>query len=191
MDNTEHVAVQMCSGDTGAFDALFRQYEKSVYRTAYLLTGDRETASDVLQEVFISVWKYCMTYNPEKGKFSTWLHRITVNHCYRKLKKMKNNSPLSIDTMQASGMQIEAGKGDSPEEMSVTREEYERLLRAMADLSAELRTVLVLRFFNDLSYEKIAAAASIPLGTVKSKLNAAMKQMNRRFYNQESAGYGL
>ena len=64
MDNLESLVEQMCSGDTDAFDALFRQYEKTVYRTAYLITGERETASDLLQEVFISVWQYRKTYNP-------------------------------------------------------------------------------------------------------------------------------
>ena len=183
--------MQMCSGDTDAFDALFRQYEKNVYRTAYLLTGDREIANDVLQEVFISVWKYRKTYNPGKGKFSTWLHRIIVNRCNRKLSKMNKNTPLSIDEMQDSGIQINAAKSESPEEISITREEYERLLNTLAGLSSEHRTILVLRFFNDLSYKEIAAAVSIPLGTVKSRLNAALKRVSCSFYNQESAGYGL
>ena len=191
MDSPECVVMKMCSGDTDAFDALFRQYEKNVYRTAYLLTGDREIANDVLQEVFISVWKYRKTYNSEKGKFSTWLHRITVNCCNRKLSKMNKNTPLSIDEMQDSGIQINAAKSESPEEISITREEYKRLLRALAGLSSEHRAILVLRFFNDLSYEEIAAAVSISLGTVKSRLNAALKRVNCSFYNQERAGYGL
>jgi len=191
MDNLESLVEQMCSGDTDAFDALFRQYEKTVYRTAYLITGERETASDLLQEVLISVWQYRKTYNPVKGKFSTWLHRITVNRCNRKLSKMNKNTPLSIDKMQDSGIQINAAKSESPEEINITREEYKRLLNALAGLSSGQRAVLVLRFFNDLSYDEIAAAVGISLGTVKSRLNAALKRINRSFYSQEDAGYGL
>lgn len=69
------------SGDSDAFEALFRQYEKLVFRTAYLIVGDVEKARDIMQEVFVSVWKSRHTFNPEKGKFTTWLHRITVNKC--------------------------------------------------------------------------------------------------------------
>ena len=191
MDIAESVIIRVCSGDSDAFDDLFRQYQKTVYRTAYLLTGERETADDVLQEVFISVWRYCGTYNPQKGSFQTWLNRITVNCCNKKLKKMNRNKPLSIEKIQDEGAQLNAGNPSNPEEINITREEYERLLRAMAELSAELRTVVVLRFFNDLSYGEIAEAAAIPLGTVKSRLNAALKQMNHLFYIEGTTDYGL
>jgi len=78
---------QWHSGDADAFEALFRQYEKLVSRTAYLITGDTEEAKDVMQEVFVSVWKWRHTFNPRKGKFTTWLHRITVNQCSKKHRK--------------------------------------------------------------------------------------------------------
>jgi len=71
------------TGDMEAFEALFRQYEKLVFRTAYLITGSKEAAEDTLQEVFASVWTSRHTYDPNKGKLTTWLHRITVNQCSR------------------------------------------------------------------------------------------------------------
>ena len=81
------------SGDMKAFEALYHQYEKLVYRTAYLITGHKETAEDVLQEVFISVWKSRHTFNPEKGKLTSWLYRTTVNQCLRKKPRRK---PITI-----------------------------------------------------------------------------------------------
>ena len=71
-------------GDVNAFETLYRQYEKLVFRTAYLITGSKEAAEDALQEVFASVWKSRHTYDPNKGKLTTWLHRITVNQCSKK-----------------------------------------------------------------------------------------------------------
>ena len=69
------------SGDVGAFETLFNQYGKLVFRTAYLITGSKEEADDTLQEVFLSVWKSRHTFNSTRAKFSTWLRRITVNQC--------------------------------------------------------------------------------------------------------------
>jgi RNA polymerase sigma-70 factor (ECF subfamily) len=181
MDSLESIIQQMCSGDTGAFDAIFRKFDKMVYRTAFLLTGDKEAAGEVMQEVFISVWKYCKTYNPKKSQFSTWLQHITVNQCNRKLKN-SGKANLSIEEMGDSNTLIEAGSMSNPEEVNITREEYERLLGALNELDVDHRTVVVLRFFNDLSYKEIADAADIPIGTVKSRLNNALKQIKQLYF---------
>jgi RNA polymerase sigma-70 factor (ECF subfamily) len=72
----------------------------------------------------------------------------------------------------------------NPEEINITREEYERLLSALNELDIPHRTVIVLRFFNDLSYKEIAAAADIPVGTVKSRLNNALKQIKQLYFGE-------
>jgi RNA polymerase sigma-70 factor (ECF subfamily) len=189
MDNLESVVKQMCSGDTDAFDTIFRKFDKTVYRTAFLITGDKETAAEIMQEVFISVWKYRRTYNPKKSKFPTWLQRITVNQCNRKLKN-SGNTNLSIEEMEDSNILIEAGSLSNPEEVNITREEYEKLLDALGKLDMPHRTVIVLKFFNDLSYKEIADAADIPVGTVKSRLNNALKQI-KQLYIEEGWGCEL
>ena len=103
------------SGDSAAFEALFRQYEKMVFKTAYLITGDVERAKDIMQDVFIAVWKGCHSFDPQKGKFTTWLHRITVNKCSKKKRK---NQPLffSLEQAQEKGLQLQShdyNPGDS------------------------------------------------------------------------------
>ncbi len=181
MDNLESVIQQMCSGDTGAFDDIFRKFDKTVYRTAFLLTGDKEIAGEVMQEVFISVWKYRKTYNPKKSQFSTWLQRITVNQCNKKFRNSKN-AAISIEGLEDSNTRLEAGNASNPEEINITREEYERLLSALNELDLPHRTVVVLRFFNDLSYKEMAATTGIPIGTVKSRLNNALKQIKQLYF---------
>ena len=69
------------TGDIVAFESLYRQNERQVFRTAYLILSSREEAEDVLQEVFLSAWRSRETYDPAKAKLITWLHRITVNQC--------------------------------------------------------------------------------------------------------------
>ncbi len=164
-------------GDVSTFETLFRRYEKLVYRTAYLITGSKEAAEDALQEVFVSVWRFRNTYDPGKGKLTTWLHRITVNQCSRK-KTVKASTTISLGE---KGVDLPDMKRQSqPEEISITRMEYDSLLKAMDSLDTKHRSVLVLRYFNDLTYQEIAEALEIPLGTVKSRLNHSLKYLKEQ-----------
>ena len=129
-------------GDVNAFETLFRQYERLVFRTAFLITGSKEAAEDALQEVFISVWKSRHTYDPRKGKISTWLHRITVNQCSRKQhRKQWVTISLEEKGVDSSEMKHQA----HPEETAITKMEYDQLLKAMNALDSKHRSVLVLR----------------------------------------------
>jgi len=179
---------QWHSGDSDAFEALFRQYEKLVFRTAYLITGDVEKARDIMQEVFVSVWKSRHTFNPEKGKFTTWLHRITVNKCSRRQGKHRPVF-LSLEETQEKGFQPESSD-NLPEELMISREEYDELMKALSALDTKYRSIVVLRYFSELSCEEIAQIVDIPLGTVKSRLHYALKSL-RTIYARKSEGYGL
>jgi len=171
------------SGDTEAFASLFRQYEKMVYRTAYLITGDREAAKDVLQEVFVSVWKSRRSFNPELAKFTTWLHRITVNRCSR-IRRKKNISFPSLEELKERGLQPNENPA-SIEEVMISRVEYDNFLHALNELDSKHRTVVVLRYFNDLSCDEVAGITGIPLGTVKSRLHYALKSLRQILFTEE------
>jgi len=165
------------SGDMSAFEALFQQYQGLVFKTAYLMTGNREEAKDVLQEVFVTVWKSRHTFNPAKGKITTWLHRITVNRCVSKHRK-KQAPTFSLEKVRMGGFDlVEIRNSELPEELAQSRLEYERLIKAMNSLDSKHRPALILRYFNDLSYDEIAQVLDIPLGTVKSRINQALKSL--------------
>ena len=163
-------------GDMAAFEALFRQYERLVFKNAYLITGAKEEAEDVLQEVFVAVWSSRHTFDPGRGKLTTWLHRITVNKCLEGRRK-KRLVPVPLEAQNLPDTQLS-------DEVPVSRQEYEKLMEAMDSLDKKHRTVLVLRYFNDLPYEEIAQIAGIPLGTVKSRLNQALKLLRGRLETQ-------
>ena len=158
------------SGDIPAFEAFFREYERQVYRNAFLILGNREDAEDVLQNVFTSVWKFRRTFNPEKGKIATWLHRITVNECMRNLSR-GHREVARVD----------------PEELNIAAPEHDArldsadMLEQLAALDGRQRAALVLRYYNDLSYQEIAEALGVPLGTVKSRINHALRALRERF----------
>jgi len=160
------------SGDIPAFEELFRRHEKVVFRNAYLITGNRQDAEDVLQNVFASVWKSRHTFDPDKGKISTWLHRITLNECFRK--RRQEHPAMALDGIDVPD------RGQRVQESLEEQEEYGRVIEALGRLDGKHRAVLVLRYFNDLSYEEIAGAVGVPLGTVKSRINHALKMLRAR-----------
>ena len=171
-------------GDVNAFETLYRQYEKLVFRTAYLITGSKVEAEDALQEVFVSVWKSRHTYDPKKGKLTTWLHRITVNQCS---KKKPGKTPAAV-SLEEKGIDLPGKKHQSqPEDILVNKMEYDQLLMAMDALDTKHRSVLVLRYFNDLSYQEIAEALEIPLGTVKSRLNQSLRYLKEQMNPGEAS----
>ncbi len=164
------------TGDMAAFEAFFRENERAVFRNAYLITGSREDAEDVLQDVFTSVWKSRHTFDPSKGKVSTWLHRITVNECMRTRRKdrlsMLKLDPEVLDRARQTSERAENG-------------DLESLTQAMNALEPGQRAALVLRYFNDLSYDEVARSLNVPLGTVKSRINHALKKLRAQM--QESS----
>jgi RNA polymerase sigma factor (sigma-70 family) len=166
------------SGDVDAFECFFREYEKAVFNNAYLITGNRDDAEDVLQEVFISVWKSRHTFDPNKGKISTWLHRITVNESLRK--RRKGPPTIAVDEIHLPEI------GDRHDETLIAHLEHERMVKVLNTLDGRLRAVLVLRYFNDLSYEEIAQVVGVPLGTVKSRINHGLRALRKQFGPQEA-----
>jgi RNA polymerase sigma factor (sigma-70 family) len=169
------------TGDIYAFEAMYHQYERLVFKNAYLITGSRDEAQDVLQQVFVSVWKSRRTFNPDKGKLTTWLHRITVNECMK-----KSHRPEPVAAIFAN-MRI-MDTVEDPGDMLMKHEQYEKLIGAINKLDQKHRAILVLRYFNDLSYEDIARTSGIPLGTVKSRINNGLKMLRVQMSEQVVAG---
>ena len=160
------------AGDQQAFAALFHQYKNLVYKTAYLMLGNANDAEETLQEVFIQVHRALCSYDPSRGAFTTWLHRITVNHCLNRRRKPRSFM-LPLDELPASS---QAALSTSPDETFGDREAVQQ---ALGNLSEKLRAVVVLRFFWELSHVEISQVLSIPVGTVKSRLDLALRTLRK------------
>ena len=156
------------AGDAAAFAALFHQYKNLVYRTSFLMLGDAGDAEDALQEVFVQVYRGLAAFDPRKAAFTTWLHRITVNHCLnrRRTRRIVALPFDGIEPLAAHGPSLEDALGED-----------EALHAALALLSDKLRAVVVLRYGRDLSYQEIADVLDIPVGTVKSRMDLALKNL--------------
>ena len=160
------------AGDEDAFAELFHKYKNLVYKTAYLMLGSTEDAEDALQEIFVRVYRSLSTFQPSKGAFTTWLYRITVNHCLNQRRKRRLFT-LPLDRVSPALSTEHTSLPESP------LAEEETIQQALAQLSEKLRAVVILRYYHELSYAEIAQILDIPVGTVKSRLNSALRILRK------------
>jgi RNA polymerase sigma-70 factor (ECF subfamily) len=165
------------TGDMKAFEALFLEFKGLVFKNAVFMTGNRTEAEDILQEVFIKVWRSRQDFDPEKGKFVTWLYKITLNQCISNHRKKRPDS-LSLDEELLNFP--DSIKTDLIEENLINKMEYEKLMEELTQMDNKHKQVLILRYFNDLSYSEIAEILEIPLGTVKSRIYIAVRLLRER-----------
>jgi len=172
--------IQRCrTGGEEAFAELFHQHKNLVYKTAFLLLGDTTAAEDALQEVFVKVYCSLDTFDPSKGAFTTWLRRITVNHCLNVRRRGRPSISSLEDLAVGESSPAESRRPSLPEEWTVDREKAEAIWRAVQDLSPPLRATVVLRYYEELSYREISRVLDVPLGTVKWRLHEALKTLRQ------------
>jgi RNA polymerase sigma factor (sigma-70 family) len=173
--------------ERAAFAELLRRYQSHVDRILYHLAPDWQDRADLAQEVWIRVYRNINRLN-EPIKFKGWLSRIATNLFYDELRKRKRVShPLSLDAPR----KIEDGEIDwdivsdspSPDDHLATREFYERLRVAIADLPEAFRTTIVLREIEGMAYEEIAEMTGVSLGTVKSRIARARAKLQSVLQN--------
>jgi RNA polymerase sigma-70 factor (ECF subfamily) len=174
------------AGDVEAFDTLIRRHQDRVFNQAWRLLGDHDEASDLVQEVFIRVYRKIHLYRGDAA-FSTWLYRVTHNLAKNRWKQMERQGrsrTVSLDQPRAEDDDDRPldrpDDSPGPRSMAEGREMLGHLEREMQGLGFEHRQVLVLRFVENLSYEEIAEVLGANLGTVKSRICRARQELRRR-----------
>ena len=164
----EELARAAAGGDEDAFAELVRLHEKKVYHLALKMCGNAEDASDVAQEAFLSAWRGLPNFRGEAG-FATWIYRLTSNAAIDLLRRSKKQrGEISLDDEETG---IDPVDGDLPlQEQAEASELRDAVTAGLAELSEDHRQALVLREIQELSYEEIAAALDVDLGTVKSRI---------------------
>jgi RNA polymerase sigma-70 factor (ECF subfamily) len=173
--------------DKAAFSELMRRYQPHVDKLLYHLASDWSDRSDLAQEVWIRVYRNIRRLK-EPAKFKGWLGRITTNLFYDELRKRKRFAgTISLDAPRM----LDDGQMDwelpseepSPVDNMMTREFYECLKEAIADLPEVFRTTIVLREIQGLPYEEIAEITGVSLGTVKSRIARARYRLQGELQN--------
>lgn len=162
-------------GDQTAFAELLEAYEKPVYNLCLRMTGNPEDAADMTQEAFLKVWRGAAQYQFESS-FSTWLYRLTSNVCidFLRSKKRRQTVSLTVEEEQDGTQELEiADPAPLPEEQVLHSETKREIAAAMEALEEDFRLILTLRLVENLSYEQIADAMDLKVGTVKSRLARA------------------
>lgn len=159
------------SGRPGAFDELVRRHQASVLGVAFRYLGQRDAAKDVAQNTFVEVYRRLPEYRAQ-GRFRAYLHRVLLNQC-----RMAVRSRGIRRRFQERLEREDEDGGALPDEEILARERQRQVERALLRLSDKLRAVVVLHFSGELSHADIAEALGIKVGTVKSRLSAALVRL--------------
>jgi len=169
-------------GDVAAFDRLVRLHERTVHNVAWRLTGNAEDAADIAQDAFVRAWNNLRHFRGD-AKFSTWLHRIVTNAFLDDRKRRRARPVRSLDDAVDGEGSMEQQVPDptpGPEAMAEGLERHELLEAAIRSLPEGQRVLMVLFHQEGLAYDEIAEVASLPIGTVKSRLNRARLALRDR-----------
>lgn len=174
------------SGDPEAFDNLITRYSADIYAVLFRMTENAEEAADLTQETFLSALKAIKTFRGE-SELKTWLFRIAVNHSrnrFRWWKRRKKDATVSLDAPigdSASTVSEFIPGTDASAEETVLRHEREAAIRkALLELPEIYREAIVLCDIEGLSYEEIASALEINIGTVKSRIARGRDELRKR-----------
>jgi RNA polymerase sigma-70 factor (ECF subfamily) len=165
------------AGETRSFDVLVERYQARLLNFVYRIVGDRERAEDLVQEVFVRVYRHLGRFDRSK-KFSTWIYTIASNLAKNELRNRSRN-PLVLFTSMTNGWEDEErplefeDPSSRPDDMFRKRHVRELVESSVAQLPSHHREVFVLREIEGRSYEEIAEITHCNLGTVKSRLNRA------------------
>jgi RNA polymerase sigma-70 factor (ECF subfamily) len=160
------LVLQLQDDSLAALGALYDRHSRLVYRTALVVTGDPEAASDLLQDVFLRLHRFADRVDPERP-LEPWLYRVTANQSYTWVKRHQRwTHPL-----EEIAEWLSSGVKNSPQYITEQNDESKWIQGAIAKLSLPQKVVVVMYYVNDLSLHEIAEILEIPEGTVKSRLH--------------------
>lgn len=163
------------AGDTEAFGQLVRKYQDRLYNAMVYVVGSVEDARDIVQEAFVQAFVKLETFHGNSA-FYTWLYRIAFNASVSRHRRRKYTQ--SVEQVRDASGDEPSDPNEGPGHRLEQEERAEQVQRALARLSEEHRTVLVLREMEDLSYETIAEMMDVPVGTIRSRLHRARMHLH-------------
>jgi RNA polymerase sigma-70 factor (ECF subfamily) len=180
-------------GDKTAFDVLVRKYQHKVIKLVSRYMRDAADAEDVAQEAFIKAYRALPQFRGDSA-FYTWLYRIAINTAKNAIVS-RDRSPVDFDldmqnVEESNSMQLRLADPETPESLLQTEEVRSTVNQAIESLPEDLRTAIVLRELEGLSYEDIAQAMDCPVGTVRSRIFRAREAIDRKLSEVFEGGLG-
>jgi RNA polymerase sigma-70 factor (ECF subfamily) len=183
LTSVETLIERCLRGDQGAWDEIVRQHWRKVFNVAYKFVGKHDEAEDLTQDIFLKIFKSLSTFD-RRANFQTWLISVSRNLCidhYRSVRKERETIDRDVDPALLAPVSADAGP-------FITLERSDRralLRRALEQLAPALRTAVLLRDIQELSYQEIADRLALPEGTVKSRINRGRIELARQLRRLE------
>ena len=175
---------QLQKNSLEALGTLYDRHKRMVYRTALAITGDTEAAADLLQDVFLRLYRFARNIDPQRT-LAPWLYRMTANQSYTWLKR--HNRWMS--SLEDLAEKLTGSRRLVPAVMVESDDSWQQVRKAILVLPFSQRVVVVLYYINDLSLQEIAEILDIPEGTVKSRLHYGRRALKERLDLQLGEGF--
>lgn len=175
----EDLVVRVAEGDLASLRELYDRYRVRLMTYASYVLGDRGRAEDVLQETFIRVYRNAWRFESSR-RFSPWVYALTANLCRDELRKRLRRPDVMAPVALEDVVRTLPGTSVPASRDAAAREFAERLRAELETLPPEQREVIVLRFLDGMKYAEIARVVGRPVGTVQSRLHAALKALRER-----------
>ena len=166
---TDEIIERCLNGDQSAWESIVRMYRRKVFNVAYKFVGKHDEAEDLTQDIFLKIFKALKTFD-RRANFQTWIISISRNLCidhYRSVRKERQTIARDVDSNDLQPATSERGPYAQAEHQDLRAQ----LRQALETLPITLRTAVVLRDLQELSYQEIADRLGLPEGTVKSRIN--------------------
>lgn len=178
----EQIVERALTGDAEAFGEIVRRWERRIFALSFGMLGREEDARDATQETFLAAFRNLRAFRGE-AKVSSWLHRIAVNQCITRQRRAKVRNESALDTEEEKNASSFASPVHySPGRVVEALERTEAVRRAVNSLPIDLRQVVVMKEFEELTFKEISEVLDLPLSTVKSRLYTALRQLQMRLH---------
>ena len=167
----EELIAKFQGGDVGAFNQIVHRYKDRLLNFIYRFLNDIDKSEDLVQDTFLKLFTHKHSYK-EIAKFSTWLYTIAGNLAKTELRKIKRRKTFSVTDLSYDDREFVITSAEAGPDEDIDSRNLERNIQsALNELPSDFRTVIILRDIQELSYEEISKIVTVPLGTVKSRIN--------------------
>jgi RNA polymerase sigma-70 factor (ECF subfamily) len=176
---------QVLKGDQNAYTDIVNLYQHKLYQVCFRMLGNKQEAEDIAQEAFVRAYINLHTYD-QKRKFSTWIYRIATNLCIDRIRKKKPDYYLDAQIAGTDGLDMYsqiAAEEQLPEEAVEQMELQDRIQYEISRLPDKYRSVIVLKYIEELSLQEISEILDMPLGTVKTRIHRGREALRKQLNN--------
>ncbi len=163
--------------DQQAFRTLYNRYGGLVYSTSLRVVRDAHIAEDMVQEIFLRIWRKPESYVAQRGRFATWLTSVTRNRCVDEIRSRKRRFRYEAPSPEEQERDPPGPEEDNPALTAELSDQRRLILAALADIPAEQRQIIELAYFRGLTQQEISDLLGQPLGTVKTRIRLGMQKL--------------